>query len=766
MDLYCPMTARGWSRTASALTLLLVAAPGLAQADPSAARVAVDSALARPAPVPAMAVSGQDRPLADNEVAFTANAIDYDYKAKLVTATGDVRMTRQGNHLRADTVTWDRATGKAHAHGNVAIQNPQGDISYADDVDLNDDLKDGVAENLLLVLENGGRMAATKGTRTAGVYRLDRAAYSPCDVVTDTGCPKQPLWEITADRVTYDPARHRVSYRDARLRFLGVPFIWLPAFSHPDGSGQGGSSGLLVPNASYNSRNGFEVATPYYWQIAPNRDATLTPHVFTGAAPMLEGQYRMLDSRGSFQVHGYATYSSQVTSNQAQGNQTFRGYFEGNGRYQLDPNWTLSASIREVTDKTFLRRYDLTDDDRLRSVIKAERIDNDSYLSIAGWRFRTLVLNQSQKRQPFALPLIDYRRRITDPWVGGVFTLQANTLAISREEGQDTQRAFVGGKWEKWKLLPGGQVVTFTGYLRGDLYHSADNASTSTVIYQGDPGWNTRGVAAAAVDVRWPFVGEFLGGAQRITPRVQFVASPHARNLAIPNEDARAVELEDSNLFALNRFNGYDRWEGDTRVTYGLDYALDLPRFSIESNIGQSYRVAGPSGIFPGGTGLSGSFSDFVGRTVIRYGSFVSLTHRFRVDKDNLAIRRNEVDATLGTQKTYFLIGYLNLNRHISPTIEDLRDHEEVRFGGRIAFLKRWSIFGSTTIDLTNARDNGNFLSSNADGFDPVQSRLGLAYEDDCFRLSVQARRDFAAFGDARRGSTIQFQLAFKNLGR
>ena len=544
-----------------------------------------------------------------------------------------------------------------------------------------------------------------------------------------------------------------------------MPFFFLPIFSHPDGTGAGGNSGALVPDATYNSRNGLEVATPYYWQIAPNRDLTLTPHVFTAVAPMAEAQYRSLDGRGAFQLHGYATYSSQsLTSNNF--DKRFRGYIDANGTFQFGPAWTITTSIRQVTDKTFLRRYDIAYDDRLRSVVQAERIDDDSYLSIAGWQFRTLVLDQHQKDQPIALPLIDYRRRIADPLLDGTITLQANTLAISRVQGQDTQRAFAGGQWQKWLLTPLGQLIGLTGYLRGDLYHTSNVDQTSTAVYRGDPGWQTRGVAAIAAEMRWPLVGAAFGGTQIITPRIQLVASPRARNMAIPDEDARAIDLDDSNLFALNRFNGYDRWEGDRRVTYGLDYSLDLPRFALRTTIGQSYRVGGPSNIFPRGTGLSGAFSDYVGRSTIRYGSFVSLIHSFRLDKDTLSFRRNEIDATLGTQKTYVLIGYLDLNRHISPAIEDLADHQEIRFGGRLAFLKRWSLFGSATVDLTHASNEVNFLSSTSSGFDPVQSRLGLAYEDDCFKVSVQWRRDFAAFGDAVRGSTIQFQLAFKNLGR
>ena len=178
--------------------------------------------------------------------------------------------------------------------------------------------------------------------------------------------------------------------------------------------------------------------------------------------------------------------------------------------------------------------------------------------------------------------------------------------------------------------------------------------------------------------------------------------TPSTPNLDIPNEDARAIDLEDSNLFALNRFPGYDRWEDASRVTYGLDWSFERPNLSVSSTVGQSYRFDKRNSIFPEGTGLTGRISDIVGRTRIRYGRFIDLTHRYRLDKDNLAVRRNELDLTVGSDQTYAQIGYLRFNRNIDPAIEDLRDKEELRFAGRILFNRYWSIFGTTVIDLTD----------------------------------------------------------------
>src|SRR5690606_30069615 len=114
----------------------------------------------------------------------------------------------------------------------------------------------------------------------------------------------------------------------------------------------------------------------------------------------------------------------------------------------LTPQWSVTSSIRRVTDRTFLRRYDISRDDRLRSMVEVERISENSYFSLAGWATQTLRVGDSQGQVPVALPVIDYRHRIADPLLGGRIELQANSLGILRSSGQDTQRAFAGARWD------------------------------------------------------------------------------------------------------------------------------------------------------------------------------------------------------------------------------------------------------------------------------------------------------------------------------
>ncbi|HEY4071057.1 MAG TPA: LPS-assembly protein LptD, partial [Sphingomicrobium sp.] len=440
----------------------------------------------------------------------------------------------------------------------------------------------------------------------------------------------------------------------------------------------------------------------------------------------------------------------------------FRGYFEANGKAQLDPQWSITTSLRAATDKTLTRRYDITDDDQLRNVVNVERISPNSYITIAGWAFEGLRAENVQKQIPFALPAIDARFRKQDV-AGGTLQLQANSLSILRIEGQDTQRAFASAEWDLRRLTPWGQELTLTAYARGDVYHTDDADSTTVPIYAGTDGWHSRFIGALAADVKWPFIGPLFGGVQRLVPRVQIVLTPRTPNVEIPNEDARSIDLEDSNLFALNRFPGYDRWEDASRITYGFDWSLDRPNLVIETTIGQSYRIEDRPVIFPQGTGLTDRWSDLVGRTSIRYGRLLELTNRFRIDKDNLAVRRNEIDLTFGTTQTYAQIGYLKLNRNVDPTIEDLRDVEELRVAGRLLITRYWSIFGAAVVDLTDATEDP---LSQADGWEPVRERLGIQYEDDCLEIGLTWKRDYERIGTFRAGNRFGIHLALKGIGR
>jgi len=714
--------------------------------------------------IPAPLTSPQDQP-----IAFEADKVEYAGDSDKVIARGHVFLRRADQTVRADKVTWDHASGQILAEGNIRVVDADGNQLLTDKVVLNDQLESGDTRNLLMLLREGGRLAAEQGTRAGdGKVLLNHASYTACEVVGANNCPKSPTWKVTAMRVVFDPATHTVKFKGARIAAFGVVRLPLPNFAiATDGRAV---PGLMIPDFRATASNGLEYKQTYYTHLGPNRDLALTADVFSAVAPMASVKFRDLTDLGAYQITAYATRSPVIPlSGATSANQQdqLRGYFDTSGKFQFSPDWSLSFSGRLVSDRTFLLRYNVNSDDVLRSSADLERVTHDSYLSIAGWAFQTLRTDERQGLVPIALPEIDYRRRLDDTILGGTLDLQANSLAITRSAGQDTQRAFASAEWNLRRLTPWGQQITFTTLVRGDMYHSSGNDLTTTAIYQGLPGWHPRAVALGAIDVTWPLVGEVFGGQQVLTPHVQVVAVPPTANLSVPNEDARALELEDDNLFALNRFAGYDRIEDGTRLTYGLDWQLERPKWRILANVGQSFRLTSNLTLLPPGTGLTDQMSDVVGRVEVRYRDFFKITQRFRIDKTDATFRRDEIDATVGSDSNYLEVGYARINRQLTSTsLEDLSDSNELRAAARFTFARYWSLFGSGIVDISGAPfSTGTGSTITPASFQPLRTRLGLSFQSDCFQFDATWRRDYITIGDAVRGSSFEVHFALRNLG-
>ena len=723
-----------------------------------------------PVPAAASAAADEERPLdamlkAGDVIEFAAETLIYDEKANLVTAQGAVTVAREGYRLRADKVVWNRTTGQVVATGDVVAVDPNGNQAYGDEFEVNESLRDAVIENALLVLESGGRLAAQSASREGGVSTMRRAVYSPCAVENNCG-PLTPLWRIKAVEVRHDPETRRISYRSAWLEIGGVPVLYLPRFSHPEGEGRK-APGFLTPDVRYDRVLGGTLITPYFIPFAPNSDLTISPYIYTAENPVLGVEYRQLFDNGPMRFGGLVTYAQRFGltgegSEVVGEGDAVRGYVYSNGRFQLDPAWRITYALRAASDDTFLRRYDVTQDDVLRNLVRAERFRGESYFVAEGWAFQGLRASDLAGQTPFALPLLEYRFTPDFRPLGGRIDVLANTLAISRTDGEDMQRALAQVRWSRTLTTVGGQRLGLTTQLRADAYHVSDSDDALFDVYSGTDGWHTRFIPVAAADLSWPLAAPGFGGIMTFTPRVQIVASPFVDNSDIPNEDSRSIELDDINIFDLNRFSGYDRWDGGSRLTYGGSWTLDRPRWRVAADLAQSVRLEtdNQSGI-PAGTGFDERLSDFVGRASIRYGRFVGLTYRFRLDQDDLAVRRNDIDLTIGDNRTYIQAAYTRLNRDSS--IEDLRDREEVRAAARWHFRRYWSLYGAAIIDLTS---RGEDPLSTRDGFQPIRHRIGVGYEDECFAFSVAWKRDYVSDRDDRAGNSYLFRIAFKNLGR
>jgi LPS-assembly protein len=283
-------------------------------------------------------------------------------------------VTRGERRLLADVLRYHQDTDRMDAEGNVALVDPSGDTLFADRVVLTGDLRAGVAEQLRARLADNSLLAAAGGRRTGGVRtEFERAVYSPCPLCPDADAP--PLWQITARKVTHDQETHDITYRDAFFELAGVPIFYTPYFTHPDPSVKR-RSGFLAPSFGNDSTLGLSVQPIYYFALAPNYDATLSPIFYSKENPVLAGQYRHLLESGRFQLDASATYASkpieQEGDPQPSGN-TFRGAIKGEGRFRLPQDWESGFDLAVASDDTYLERYGFSDENVLFNRLFGER---------------------------------------------------------------------------------------------------------------------------------------------------------------------------------------------------------------------------------------------------------------------------------------------------------------------------------------------------------------------------------------------------------
>jgi LPS-assembly protein len=218
--------------------------------------------------VPSLAPGGQ--------MLLEADQLTYDFDRQRVTATGNVQIHYGALVLDAEKLTYDQRSGRLIASGGVRILEPGGNLIVAETLDVTDDFSDGFIESINLITTDRVRLTAQAAERRDGnllIFR--RGVYTACEPCAEHP-EKPPLWQIKAARIVQDSAEKTIYYQHARLEFFGIPIAYTPFFSHPDPSVKR-KSGFLTPSLLQTDAIGVGVTTPYFWNLAPNYDLTLSP---------------------------------------------------------------------------------------------------------------------------------------------------------------------------------------------------------------------------------------------------------------------------------------------------------------------------------------------------------------------------------------------------------------------------------------------------------------------------------------------------------
>ncbi len=749
----------------------------------------------------ALPANAQDSPspqpgpdgLIDGAAYIDAEAVTRDGDVVSAVGTLDRRALGRfrGTTLRARQFDYDLALGVASADGDVELSDDEGNTVYASYLETDADLRAGVAVDFATRFSTGASlMAATAVRRSENVNQLNYAIFTPCPICDAEGNPKEPSISIQAETVVQDEELRAVLYRNAVFRVGGVPVFYLPYFAHPDPTIER-ASGFLVPTPSYDESRGLSLETPYLKVVSPSEDWLISPQFNTRVAPLLNLQWRRRFADGTVVVRGGGTYErnfgdfdldgdGDAESNVSFGDRTARSYLLAHGRFDPAGPWRWGFTAERTSDKTLFDRYDIKspyqdnglyygDQRRLISQLYIEHQTPRSYVSVAAFTLQSLrvasfdpvtpALNvfETDGSLPVVAPLIEARWEPEGPIFGGRLRLKGSAVSLYRDD-------YVGGPVLRPEIIPAGSTLGLPGVdsrrvsgqlewrrtvispmgirwepfvdVRADVYSVGDLPPMMGL----DEEAISRGRATAGVDVSYPLIRQMGAGADLILePMAQLSISTNPDlDTRIPIEDSQAVELDESSLFRIDRFPGYDLYEGGMRFTAGAKATLrwDSGR-QASLFVGRSFRDAqenaylvplpdDPANLYDP-SGLGAETSDWVVQ-----GSF-SPSDRIRgwghatIDSAG-EIRRAEaaLDGRWG-RRNLASVSYI-IDRSNPLEGPNNRNYEFVQLAGQQFIYGNWGVAVNGIADLE--RDL------------ITRSEIGLLFDDDCFRFELGWRRD------------------------
>jgi LPS-assembly protein len=696
----------------------------------------------------------------------------YDTKGNRVIARGNVEIFYDDNQLTADEVIYDQGASTLNAVGNVVLKEKNGNIVRAERYTLTDDFRDGFVQALSVVSKDESRITAERAERREGnVTQFSNATFTACK--SDSGMP--PLWCIGAAKITHDQAGQTIYYQDAQFKLFGQPVFYMPYFEHPDPTVKR-RSGFLPPEYRQSGDLGFGVEIPYYFALAPNYDFTFHPAYLSKQGVLYQGIWRHKFDGGQYIVKGAVIDqdADQLPRNNTNSADLdgLRGSIETAGEYSISSWWKAGWNATIESDDTFRRFYKLDNilvTDRVNSAYVVGQSER-SYLGATMYQFGGLLTNDTPQSESYVHPIIDYNYVFADPVLGGELRWDSNALSFSRQEGdvlrrdESINKITSELKWRRRFTDTFGITYTPFGELRGDIYQLNNYTDPVTSLSVSDETI-VRGRASAGVTVAYPWVANTRGGAHVIEPIGQIVTrEDNVSQRDLPDEDAKSLVFDDTNLFETDKFSGFDRLETGTRVNAGLQYTFQANSGgSIRILAGESFHLSGTNAYADPGTDTDGRFvysptsgletdrSDYV------LGLYVAPIETFRVlsqsrfDEGTGELRREDLSARfyygpLTTQATYTYAA-ADPARGIELAQQDIVGQIGLQL------TDRWSVTGGMRYDIANE----NRL------LDSVQIR----YLDECFMLSATYQETFIndPTRDIAPDRTVMLRFEFKNLG-
>jgi LPS-assembly protein len=357
---------------------------------------------------------------------------------------------------------------------------------------------------------------------------------------------------------------------------------------------------------------------------------------------------------------------------------------------------------------------------------------------------------------------------------------------------RDSRRASAEANWQSSVTFDSGIRIQPFVDARFDYFSINDaRLQTATTLDLTPTAENdTRGLGSVGATISWPFIKPIgANGSLIIEPIAQFIAANRVKlDKNIPDEDSVSFEFDETNLFALNRFSGYDLAEGGDRANLGVRASLDLPGgTSASALIGRAFRTETDDAFTPQ-SGLAGTSSDWVTAVSVTPISGLTLFNRARLDGSNWTVRREEAGANLyfgqnfsaNLRYVYEQSGLVQVSCAIQDVVlvNDVAECpspfggspvaqgssvigkvENAQIGASWFFTKNWGVTVNADYDFVGYETNGRYH--------PVLpiSQLGLVYKDDCVRLDIIYTHDQTYSATIGSSDSIGFRLTLTTLG-
>lgn len=665
------------------------------------------------------------------------------YLGREMRVFGDAELHRGEDYVKGDRIDLNTQNDELHATGNVQVK--QG-TTIADGDELKLKLQDHVGEMQHPIFHlTPGNGPKTRGSAQTMFFdgpnkeHLTNAMYTSCGEGIDD-------WYLRAKDLEIDHYTETVTAKNASIEFKGVPFIYTPWIDIPYNTER--KSGFLIPTFGVSTLNGLEATIPYYWNIAPNQDATISPRYLSSRGMQLQSEYRYLENNFSGIADaevlpnddkaGITRYYLNLKHNQDFGNGWAGDInFEkvSDGQYFTDMSTQIAATSQVNLPEQASVSYTNSNMHFSALVQRYQTLDNISYTYE---RLPQLTLNDSEDFDVVTTNLysefVYFGRNGNAPKVlngvpvptGSRFTLYPSvSVPFTESYGYVTPK--LGFHLTKYDLSDTGGVF--------------DSETRALPIFSLDSGlYFDRDMRV----VKNKYT-------QTLEPRLFYVYIPRKNQDRIPNFDTALSDLNLSTIFSENQFSGGDRVNDANQVTFALttrmlDQKTGIQRLS--ATIGQRYYFSNPEvslPVVPGVIPTPGSKSDILTALTVEllngwYGdaAWEYNTGNSRTIKSNISTRYQPEPGKI------LNMGY----RFTKDSLEQLDISGEWPLGGS------WYGVGRLNYSL---RDHVATAVAPADVSGPIEYLAGVEYNAGCWQTRAVLQR----LPTATAASTAKANYAF-----